>query len=583
MLARPSRAAPPRTAPSRVTRHPAGVLAVVVPGDVVAELRQHDDLGALGGGPVDHPQAGGQVGLDVLGDGELDGGDAHGHGQSPISSTISRLGSHAAHDRERPAGAGPAGRTVEIEAFVGPGPVTVDLEPGRPVRLVGGDRDRAGGVHRPGRGQPGRRRAARDPGPLRVRRHRGGRDPDRGRARRRGAAAAGRPAGRQRAAHGDRRARRPGLVGCARCSAAWPRRSRSSSSPGSCSAPPGSSTTRRPPACSPTTTRPGPGQGLRPRAGRLLHRPPGRRRPRRRARRGARLARRSSSSSRSPALLVAALVLTLREPIRGIGDRLDLMRGGTPVADDEHAVITGETATRSSREARDAARDPHPAGVITGLALLYLGLGGLFYWLPTLPRAHREPRLRRRRRPRRRRRRHRHRDRHHPRQPDRRPRPRQRRRPGGSAPAGRSCCSARSRSPAPCCCPACRVQLTADRAGLRRLRRRHPEPHRRLRRRRARPRRRGMGFALLQFLLTLGGAAGPLLIGVVSDARRLAGPGDARPAAAAVPLPVRAAAHRRTTTRRTRPRALREPLADRWRMTAWPATSGTGSPAGTCA
>lgn len=30
-------------------------------------------------------------------------------------------------------------------------------------------------------------------------------------------------------------------------------------------------------------------------------------------------------------------------------------------------------------------------------------------------------------------------------------------------------------------------------------------------------RRRGMGFALLQFLLTLGGALGPLLIGVVSD------------------------------------------------------------------
>ena len=26
-----------------------------------------------------------------------------------------------------------------------------------------------------------------------------------------------------------------------------------------------------------------------------------------------------------------------------------------------------------------------------------------------------------------------------------------------------------------------------------------------------------MGFALLQFLLTLGGAAGPLLIGIVSD------------------------------------------------------------------
>ena len=30
--------------------------------------------------------------------------------------------------------------------------------------------------------------------------------------------------------------------------------------------------------------------------------------------------------------------------------------------------------------------------------------------------------------------------------------------------------------------------------------------------------RRGLGFALLQFLMTLGGAAGPLLVGVVSDA-----------------------------------------------------------------
>ena len=30
--------------------------------------------------------------------------------------------------------------------------------------------------------------------------------------------------------------------------------------------------------------------------------------------------------------------------------------------------------------------------------------------------------------------------------------------------------------------------------------------------------RRGLGFALLQFLMTLGGAAGPLLVGIVSDA-----------------------------------------------------------------
>jgi len=83
-----------------------------------------------------------------------------------------------------------------------------------------------------------------------------------------------------------------------------------------------------------------------------------------------------------PGLLVAALVLTLREPIRGIGDRLDLLRGGTPVAD-EHGVITGETST-ILKEALALLEIRTLKGVVTGLALLYLGLGGLFYWLPTL-------------------------------------------------------------------------------------------------------------------------------------------------------------------------------------------------------
>ncbi len=52
---------------------------------------------------------------------------------------------------------------------------------------------------------------------------------------------------------------------------------------------------------------------------------------------------------------------------------------------------------------------------------------------------------------------------------------------------------------------------------MRRLRRRHPQPHRRLGRRGARPRAGAWASPLLQFLLTLGGAVGPLLIGVVSD------------------------------------------------------------------
>ena len=69
---------------------------------------------------------------------------------------------------------------VEIEAFAGRPPVTVDLRRGRAVRLVAGDRDRHRGLHRPGRGQPDRRRAAADPGPLRLQRHLGRRHPDRG-------------------------------------------------------------------------------------------------------------------------------------------------------------------------------------------------------------------------------------------------------------------------------------------------------------------------------------------------------------------------------------------------------------------
>ncbi len=58
-------------------RHPAGVIAVVVPAHVVAELRQHHDLSALVRGLVDHAQAGGEVVVGVLGDRELHRGDAH--------------------------------------------------------------------------------------------------------------------------------------------------------------------------------------------------------------------------------------------------------------------------------------------------------------------------------------------------------------------------------------------------------------------------------------------------------------------------------------------------------------------------
>ncbi|KHL15781.1 sugar phosphate permease [Mumia flava] len=86
-----------------------------------------------------------------------------------------------------------------------------------------------------------------------------------------------------------------------------------------------------------------------------------------------------------PGVLVALLVLTLREPIRGIGDRIDRLRARTnadpsaPESEVERSVRAGVVA-----EARALLRIRTLRGVIISLALLYLGLGGLFYWLPTL-------------------------------------------------------------------------------------------------------------------------------------------------------------------------------------------------------
>lgn len=83
-----------------------------------------------------------------------------------------------------------------------------------------------------------------------------------------------------------------------------------------------------------------------------------------------------------PGALVALLVFTLREPLRGLGDRIDQLRGGTPAV--AHAAPTLADRGSMVREARELLRIRALRGVITSLCLLYLGLGGLFYWLPTL-------------------------------------------------------------------------------------------------------------------------------------------------------------------------------------------------------
>lgn len=84
-----------------------------------------------------------------------------------------------------------------------------------------------------------------------------------------------------------------------------------------------------------------------------------------------------------PGVLVALLVFTVREPLRGLGDSIDRLRGGT-VSPSEHGAVT--TANRGSvvAEARELLDIRALRGVIASLSLLYLGLGGLFYWLPTL-------------------------------------------------------------------------------------------------------------------------------------------------------------------------------------------------------
>ncbi|MCD4524403.1 MFS transporter [Nocardioides sp. cx-173] len=81
-----------------------------------------------------------------------------------------------------------------------------------------------------------------------------------------------------------------------------------------------------------------------------------------------------------PGLLVAVLVLTVKDPLRGLGDRLDQTRAGDrDAARGVHVVddrsIWAQTA--------DLLRIPTLRGVTVSLAMLSLGVAGLFYWIPT--------------------------------------------------------------------------------------------------------------------------------------------------------------------------------------------------------
>lgn len=89
-----------------------------------------------------------------------------------------------------------------------------------------------------------------------------------------------------------------------------------------------------------------------------------------------------------PGLLVALLVLTLREPARGTGDRLTLWyrreTGAPPTEKPSPTRGPGGVAPQPLRtQVRELLRIRTLRTVVTGLSILFFGLGGLFYWMPS--------------------------------------------------------------------------------------------------------------------------------------------------------------------------------------------------------
>ncbi|WP_168929359.1 MFS transporter [Nocardioides sp. GY 10113] len=91
----------------------------------------------------------------------------------------------------------------------------------------------------------------------------------------------------------------------------------------------------------------------------------------------------------APGLVIAALMATVKEPVRGLGDRIDRLRGAASAggAADAEAVLSHAPAhdLRGSiiSDARRLLGIPTLRGVIAAQALLSLGVAGIFYWLPT--------------------------------------------------------------------------------------------------------------------------------------------------------------------------------------------------------
>jgi MFS family permease len=81
-----------------------------------------------------------------------------------------------------------------------------------------------------------------------------------------------------------------------------------------------------------------------------------------------------------PGIVIALLVLTVREPVRGVGDRLSRWYDGTPPVE-PRATAAATVPMRAQLAALLRIRTLR--SVIIGLSILFFGLGGLFFWMPS--------------------------------------------------------------------------------------------------------------------------------------------------------------------------------------------------------
>ncbi len=83
-----------------------------------------------------------------------------------------------------------------------------------------------------------------------------------------------------------------------------------------------------------------------------------------------------------PGLVIALLMLTVREPVRGTGDRLTAWYAGT---DDTAApaALARDAKGPMLTQVRQLWRIRTLRSVVIGLSILFFGLGGLFFWMPS--------------------------------------------------------------------------------------------------------------------------------------------------------------------------------------------------------